>query len=660
MPTVTVNISDRGTALAEGGSSDVGHMWFEINAGDGTPPESFGFAPTSHGTAFGEGSVYTTDSGNYQSTVYSKTVEITEAQYVQLRDFGVNPAENGFSTYYNGLANSCIDFTWKALSLVGIDSSGFQGSVWPAWNVSRVDTVLQQFANGGIGATSPPPSSLRTFSTLDAQGRVVESSVQNGSGRTLYKKEYIYDPDGQGFTVSESVTVNGQNRVAKEIQYQTDPNGTSVQLATKYYEIGQPGQKLIDQQTVTYQPDGSVAMVRQDGKGHVYQIDTQTVDGSGTTTRTTTKYDKDSNWTDQTTTVQSADSSSTATTVTPEGASTTVTKDKNGQTTQVETSVPNSQGGRTKEKYEFTPDGQAKKKTTTKTDADGNTQTSTENYLPDSMQEANDNLDTPSAPQVYHDPLALDLNGDGLATTNAATNGIHFDHDNNGFAEATGWLNPADAYLAVDRNGNDTIDSGLELFGDQTLLRSGAKAASGLQALAEWDSNRDGQITAADTRFTDLRVWQDLNQDGISQSTELQTLTEAGIASIQLAGTATNAPADANGNTVTRTSSFIRTDGISGLAGEVTFKRDTALSIPVATYTVTDAIAAQPDLSGYGTTRRFATPPSTRCSIPGPTPPASLPPHAAAPWTRARSPSSKPPSAKASATPTATPPCNGA
>ncbi|MBI5901744.1 MAG: hypothetical protein HZB40_21310, partial [Rhodocyclales bacterium] len=202
--------------------------------------------------------------------------------------------------------------------------------------------------------------------------------------------------------------------------------------------------------------------------------------------------------------------------------------------------------------------------------------------------------------QTRRDPLILDLDSNGLATTNAATNGIHFDHDANGFAEATGWLNPADAFLVVDRNGNGTIDSGLELFGDQTLLRSGAKAASGLQALAEWDSNRDGQITAADTRFTDLRVWQDLNQDGISQSTELQTLPDAGIAAISLAGTATHTAADANGNTVTRTGTFTRTDGISGLSGELAFKRDTALSIPTATYTVTDAIAAQPDLSGYG------------------------------------------------------------
>ncbi|MBI5901316.1 MAG: hypothetical protein HZB40_19110, partial [Rhodocyclales bacterium] len=205
-----------------------------------------------------------------------------------------------------------------------------------------------------------------------------------------------------------------------------------------------------------------------------------------------------------------------------------------------------------------------------------------------------------NAPQTRRDPLILDLDSNGIATTNAATNDIHFDHDANGFAESTGWLNPNDAYLAWDRNGNGTIDSGNELFGDQTTLRSGAKAVSGLQALAEWDTTKDGQIDAADTRYNDLRVWRDLNQDGISQTNELQTLTDAGIAAISLVGTATNAPSDANGNTLTRTSSFTRTDTSTGASGEVAFKRDTALSIPTATYLVTDTIAAQPDLSGYG------------------------------------------------------------
>jgi len=211
-------------------------------------------------------------------------------------------------------------------------------------------------------------------------------------------------------------------------------------------------------------------------------------------------------------------------------------------------------------------------------------------------------LKLPSSPIIYKDPLALDLNADGLITTTAAsTNGLHFDHDANGFAESTGWVSPQDGLLAWDRNNNGTIDSGNELFGDQTILRSGAKAASGLQALAEWDTDKNGLIDSSDTHFTDLRVWRDLNQDGVSQSGELQTLNDAGIASISLTGTVIiNAPADANGNTVARTSTYTRSDGTTGASAEINLHRDTALSIPTSSYTVPDTIAELPDLSGYG------------------------------------------------------------
>jgi len=211
------------------------------------------------------------------------------------------------------------------------------------------------------------------------------------------------------------------------------------------------------------------------------------------------------------------------------------------------------------------------------------------------------------APPTRRDPLALDLNSDGLiSTTSAQSYALHFDHDANTFAEATGWIAPQDGLLAWDRNGNGTIDTGVELFGDQTILRSGAKATSGLQALAEWDTDKNNRIDSADAHFADLRVWTDANQDGISQSDELQTLTGAGIASISLAGFAPN-PADPNtttnaalGNTIARTSTFTRTDGSTGLSAEINLRRDTALSIPVASYTVPDTVAALPDLSGYG------------------------------------------------------------
>ena len=143
------------------------------------------------------------------------------------------------------------------------------------------------------------------------------------------------------------------------------------------------------------------------------------------------------------------------------------------------------------------------------------------------------------------DPLAFDLDGDGLETTTiSADNTTLFDHDGDGVRTGTGWLKGDDGFLALDRNGNGTIDNGSELFGVDTVLangpNAGLKARSGFEALADLDSNGDHLFDAQDAAYGNVRMWRDLNQDGISQAEELQTLADAGIASINLNATTTN------------------------------------------------------------------------------------------------------------------------
>jgi hypothetical protein len=76
------------------------------------------------------------------------------------------------------------------------------------------------------------------------------------------------------------------------------------------------------------------------------------------------------------------------------------------------------------------------------------------------------------------DPLILDLNGDGIKTT-SVSGGVCFDSNADGFAEETGWITPGDGLLCMDRNGNGIIDDGKELFGNETILANGQKAANG-------------------------------------------------------------------------------------------------------------------------------------------------------------------------------------
>jgi len=76
------------------------------------------------------------------------------------------------------------------------------------------------------------------------------------------------------------------------------------------------------------------------------------------------------------------------------------------------------------------------------------------------------------------DPLALDLDGDGIETAGTCDM-ILFDHDGDLNRNATGWVKGDDGFLVLDRNGNGKIDNGSELFGVDTVMSNGLKASSG-------------------------------------------------------------------------------------------------------------------------------------------------------------------------------------
>ena len=171
------------------------------------------------------------------------------------------------------------------------------------------------------------------------------------------------------------------------------------------------------------------------------------------------------------------------------------------------------------------------------------------------------------------DPLVLDLDGGGITTSGInASRPILFDQNGDGIKTGSGWIGAGEAMVVRDLDGNGVIDSGRELFGDGTVLTNGARAGqtavTGFEALADLDSNGDGRFDAQDAHFAEVKLWQDKNQDGISQSDELHTFDELGVQSINVSGTACNTNLG-GGNTQTATGSFARTDGTNGHVGNL-------------------------------------------------------------------------------------------
>ena len=204
---------------------------------------------------------------------------------------------------------------------------------------------------------------------------------------------------------------------------------------------------------------------------------------------------------------------------------------------------------------------------------------------------------------IGYEPLVLDLDGDGIETVASnGHDGALFDHDKDGIRTATGWVGKDDGLLVYDRNGDGTVNNGGELFGDNTLLKNGERATSGYQALADLDDNGDGKVDAADSAFAHLRVWRDLNQDGISQEGELLTLDEAKVKALNLIYRKGNYNFG-NGNTLIEEGTYIDSDGNKRKIGDLIFVADHIHSQFSDSITLSDEQQQAPNLRGSGRVR---------------------------------------------------------
>jgi hypothetical protein len=128
-------------------------------------------------------------------------------------------------------------------------------------------------------------------------------------------------------------------------------------------------------------------------------------------------------------------------------------------------------------------------------------------------------------------PIGIDLDGNGVKVVELGISTSAFDFNKDGVREKTAWIGRGDGLLAMDLDRSGTVNATRELaFAGESMASD-----TDLEAFrANYDTDDNGVFDASDARWSYAGVWQDANQDGISQLGEFKSLTAMGIRSISL------------------------------------------------------------------------------------------------------------------------------
>jgi hypothetical protein len=150
---------------------------------------------------------------------------------------------------------------------------------------------------------------------------------------------------------------------------------------------------------------------------------------------------------------------------------------------------------------------------------------------------------------VYtHDPIVLDLDGDGKLEASKGNYLPHdlcvpeselvaFDMNADGFDELVEWVGANDGLLVHDVTNNEV--SGKNLFGDATGFKDG------FEQLATLDANKDDALTGEE--LAGLAVWQDKNGNAKIDDGEIHSLESLGITKLNVKAIELTATFERNG-----------------------------------------------------------------------------------------------------------------
>lgn len=215
-------------------------------------------------------------------------------------------------------------------------------------------------------------------------------------------------------------------------------------------------------------------------------------------------------------------------------------------------------------------------------------------------------------------PLVLDIDRSGSIDLVSIENSTAtFDFWNTGHAFEMGWVSADDGFLVHDLDQDGEIEGVFEMFGSPYSLNyqfntgeyDPLNTENGFMALKAHDSNNDGVIDAQDTVWGELQVWQDLNQNGVSETGELFTLDALGIASIDVSnyildnfhGLNNGGFARINeGHVISHSGSYTATDNTTHEIVDVWFNADVRNSTYNQDYNLDVRALFLPTLRGYG------------------------------------------------------------
>ncbi len=162
------------------------------------------------------------------------------------------------------------------------------------------------------------------------------------------------------------------------------------------------------------------------------------------------------------------------------------------------------------------------------------------------------------AGDALKDPLVLNFTDRSVGLTSSQ---FTFDLDMDGQDESINFVAPGSGFLVLDKNGDQRVNDGSELFGPAT--------GNGIRELAVYDDDNNGWIDENDAVFDRLSVW----TRGADGSDNLTSLARAGVGALYLGQAATpfalQSSAGVRQGQLASTGLFLYEDGRAGTMQDV-------------------------------------------------------------------------------------------